>query len=404
MASAGASRSGNVCWADGCGKAAGGSGSRCSGCRTAIYCARECQKQHWRVHKAWCKHAADWWMYHEEKQAAQRIIESQMTGKREEAVKYSELRKGNRLYKDQPKVGARVQIMTIWGSYPDSQALAEDMGVGALYRPGGEKKLADGAIGVVAAWQDSEPPAAATVAVRVPSPDGSDDIIVLIDERCVLYLDGRDGEAGRGPIALLPRGSLVWATMVHEDRFLEPLVTENREVLFLRIGGHERNPSTEPQNEHPWATTTTYKRGSGTLLVFIAKVVQLPTGPGGEDVMVKYLFRPGEMMLNRWNLMPVSSGVQRILPKLEMVHWRILSDRSQFLEHLKRGRPGSEAEEIAETKRFLANHDEACKRDRAKLQAQRDGVRQAWLEARREAAEARAKAARAKEAEESPGS
>jgi hypothetical protein len=36
-----------------CGKP--GAKSRCGGCRTALYCNRDCQKQHWkRVHKAEC--------------------------------------------------------------------------------------------------------------------------------------------------------------------------------------------------------------------------------------------------------------------------------------------------------------------------------------------------------------
>lgn len=33
----------------------GGRGTSCSGCRTARYCGKQCQKQHWKQHKPFCK-------------------------------------------------------------------------------------------------------------------------------------------------------------------------------------------------------------------------------------------------------------------------------------------------------------------------------------------------------------
>lgn len=30
----------------------------CAGCKTARYCSRGCQKQHWKDHKLYCKHVA----------------------------------------------------------------------------------------------------------------------------------------------------------------------------------------------------------------------------------------------------------------------------------------------------------------------------------------------------------
>jgi hypothetical protein len=32
-----------------------GSSSTCGGCRTARYCCRDCQTQHWKLHKSVCK-------------------------------------------------------------------------------------------------------------------------------------------------------------------------------------------------------------------------------------------------------------------------------------------------------------------------------------------------------------
>ena len=43
----------NVCGAS------GGDLQMCAGCRSAIYCGRDCQKADWRAHKAACRRAQD---------------------------------------------------------------------------------------------------------------------------------------------------------------------------------------------------------------------------------------------------------------------------------------------------------------------------------------------------------
>lgn len=32
--------------------------SNCAGCKKARYCSKDCQKQHWKDHKLYCKHVA----------------------------------------------------------------------------------------------------------------------------------------------------------------------------------------------------------------------------------------------------------------------------------------------------------------------------------------------------------